>query len=147
MSVRVFLVALAALFATMLPVSAESLDDARAKLDRLMDAYVEKDSTSVLRQLQTDEFYQAETTPGWPGVVKQLESVYGLGGDIHGYELNQTRPLGERLAVLRYLVAFDVTPLLAEFMIYRATNEWTLMNFSFHFGTQATPTIKSWADQ
>ena len=126
----------------------ESLDDARGKLDQFLSAYVACNTSAMLRQIETGSMFRPSEKARWPVVVQQIDAVFNVEGrPLQDHELVDGRLLGGRLALLRYVVALESAPLVAEFVVYRPDERWVILNFSLEFGAKSLPLIRDWAGE
>ncbi len=145
MIVRVLAAAALFMCVFVMPGHAQSLDQARAQTDEFMELLVSRDADALITVANESEFFEHVAVKDWDSTVGQMMVALLLAGEGgEEYEIIQTRSMGSKIGVIRYLVPFDSAPMLTEFVVYRPKSSWQLMNFDLKLGSEAIPLLKLW---
>ena len=75
----------------------------------------------------------AKKTDAVQNVKDQIKSLPNLVGKLHNLELLEEKVMGNRIATVMYLAAYDRQPMRFIFQFYRPQEAWVIYSFSFDY--------------
>jgi hypothetical protein len=108
--------------------STYNYDDLAAKF---FDLLAEGKADAAIDSLYKTNPYSDKITDAIQKVKSGLASMTGLIGTYRGSSLIIRKELGDRIAYLYYIAAYDREPIKFEFFFYKPSDKWLLQSMSF----------------